>query len=74
MSLAKDTITINCDIKAETDRAMLISAADTNGEVVKVWIPLSQTHEIHRKETISEGLFSDRVVISKWIAEKRSLT
>jgi len=70
---AKDVISIDCDIQNETAAAMLIKAHDVNGEIVKVWIPLSQTHEIHRKESVSAGLFTDRVVISKWIAIKKEL-
>lgn len=71
--LAKDNVTLPCDIKHETDRAILIRCHDVDGEVVQQWIPLSQVSEIHRKESISAGLFTDSIVCSRWIAHNRGL-
>ena len=52
-----------CDIKRETDNAILIYdyATDEN-----IWIPLSQVEEIPRSEPA-------KVVISDWIAQKKEL-
>ena len=73
MTLAKDTVSIDCDIKHETDKAILVSHHTSEGDLEKNWFPLSQVHEIHRKESVSAGLFTDRIVVSKWIAAQKGV-
>lgn len=71
-SQAKETVSISCDIKHETAKAILISTHDTEGEQVKVWIPLSQVEQIHRSGC-TDGLYADKIVMSKWIASTKEL-
>lgn len=71
--LAKDSITIPCNIKHETDKAILISYCDSEGDLQKAWFPLSQIHEIHRKDSVTEGQFTDSIVCSKWIAAQKGV-
>ena len=73
MTRVSETLTISCNIKAETSKAILIQTHTIEGEVGEHWIPLSQTEQIHRRNNITEGMYSDSVVITKWIAEKKGL-
>ena len=73
MTRVSETHTINCNIKHETSRAILIQAETLEEGLQELWFPLSQVNEIHRRESISEGLFSDRIVCSKWIAQQKGV-
>lgn len=60
--LVKDTVEIHGVIKRETEAAICICVDGDD-----FWIPFSQTHSIHREDT------GDKLVISKWIAQKKGL-
>ena len=57
------SVEIECTIKHETERAMLVVVHATGEEV---WLPLSQVDEIHRESPA-------RVVVSDWIAREKGL-
>lgn len=61
--MKKPTVDIYCQIKHETDNAILIDEGDKT-----VWIPLSQVEEIHRKKN---GYAT--VVMTEWIATQKDL-
>ena len=73
MSRVSETVTVDCDIKHETSKALLISSPNGEGDIVDSWIPLSQVQKILRKESISAGLFTAQVTMSKWIAGEKGL-
>ena len=60
--LAKDVVEIHGVIKRETEAAICIRIDGDD-----FWIPLSQTHSIRREDA------GDKLVISKWIAQKKGL-
>lgn len=72
-TLVKEVVTVHCDIKHETEKALLVSTHTCEGEMVNVWIPLSQVESISRNSDMEEGLYTDSVVMSKWIATTKGL-
>lgn len=72
MIAVKDTIEIPCNIKHETDKALLIQAfSEDEDDEVSVWIPLSQVEKITRGIVGNE--YSCSVVMSKWIAQTKGI-
>lgn len=61
--MSRPTVDIYCQIKHETDNAILIDEGDKT-----VWIPLSQVEEIPRKK---DGYAT--VVMSEWIATQKGI-
>jgi hypothetical protein len=65
--------TITGRIKFETMRAIQIAPIDpdTGDEDAAIWIPISQTKEIH-KGSVMNGK-PDRLVVTAWIAKQKGL-
>lgn len=64
-----DSVRVDCEIKFETARAVLIIVDAGNGTPREVWVPLSTVHEMHRSKTPGETY----IVIEQWFANKESL-
>lgn len=58
------SVSVECVIKHETDRALLVRVEETGEEV---WLPLSQVEEVHHTKPVAT------VVITDWIAEQKGL-